>query len=192
MFSMPRTPKYDHHDARDTHSLIITFTVQPKTPQHLFLRHPHPHVLCVCQVSLFNYVFLVSWAFALPFSQFRPLASSVCTVWTCVIIVCKMLYQLTSINPSTYSKTCSMVSRSLALLSTRGTRKRSRSDRVCDSLLQPDNYTDAQRLDMAKSLLYSSPVDPANWIGLRKFSPLLENLRVRAADVRTHSSIRSV
>ncbi|KAI2649318.1 Piezo-type mechanosensitive ion channel component 2 [Labeo rohita] len=131
----------------------------------------------VKEVSLFNYVFLVSWAFALPFSQFRPLASSVCTVWTCVIIVCKMLYQLTSINPSTYSKTCSMVSRSLALLSTRGTRKRSRSDRVCDSLLQPDNYTDAQRLDMAKSLLYSSPVDPANWIGLRKFSPLLENLR---------------
>ncbi|XDV46792.1 hypothetical protein PO909_016629 [Leuciscus waleckii] len=103
----------------------------------------------VKEVSLFNYVFLVSWAFALPFSQFRSLASSVCTVWTCVIIVCKMLYQLTSINPSTYSKTCSM----------------------------PDNYTEAQRLDMAKSLLYSGPVDPANWIGLRKFSPLLENLR---------------
>ncbi|XP_067291682.1 piezo-type mechanosensitive ion channel component 2 isoform X2 [Pseudorasbora parva] len=103
----------------------------------------------VKEVSLFNYVFLVSWAFALPFSQFRPLASSVCTVWTCVIIVCKMLYQLTSINPSTYSKTCNM----------------------------PDNYTEAQRLDMAKSLLYSGPVDPANWIGLRKFSPLLENLR---------------
>ncbi|XP_065150860.2 piezo-type mechanosensitive ion channel component 2 [Paramisgurnus dabryanus] len=103
----------------------------------------------VKEVSLFNYVFLVSWAFALPFSQFRPLASSVCTVWTCVIIVCKMLYQLTSINPSTYSKNCTM----------------------------PDNYTDAQRLYMAKSLLYSGPVDPANWIGLRKFSPLLENLR---------------
>ncbi|ROI79293.1 Piezo-type mechanosensitive ion channel component 2 [Anabarilius grahami] len=103
----------------------------------------------VKEVSLFNYVFLVSWAFALPFSQFRPLASSVCTIWTCVIIVCKMLYQLTSINPSTYSKTCNM----------------------------PDNYTEAQRMDMAKSLLYSGSVDPANWIGLRKFSPLLENLR---------------
>ncbi|KAL1249075.1 hypothetical protein QQF64_022393 [Cirrhinus molitorella] len=103
----------------------------------------------VKEVSLFNYVFLVSWAFALPFSQFRPLASSVCTVWTCVIIVCKMLYQLTSINPSTYSRTCTM----------------------------PDNYTDDQRVDMAKSLIYSGPVDPANWIGLRKFSPLLENLR---------------
>nr|XP_023829138.1 piezo-type mechanosensitive ion channel component 2-like [Salvelinus alpinus] len=101
------------------------------------------------EVSLFNYVFLVSWAFALPFSQFRPLASSVCTVWTCVIIVCKMLYQLTSINPSTYSNNCSM----------------------------PLNYTDAQRSEMAHSLLYSAPVDPANWVGLRKFSPLLENLR---------------
>ncbi|XP_031651167.1 piezo-type mechanosensitive ion channel component 2 [Oncorhynchus kisutch] len=103
----------------------------------------------VKEVSLFNYVFLVSWAFALPFGQFRPLASSVCTVWTCVIIVCKMLYQLTSINPSTYSKNCSM----------------------------PLNYTDNQRSEMAHSLLYSAPVDPANWVGLRKFSPLLENLR---------------
>ncbi|XP_047666735.1 piezo-type mechanosensitive ion channel component 2 isoform X3 [Tachysurus fulvidraco] len=103
----------------------------------------------VKEVSLFNYVFLVSWAFALPFSQFRPLASSVCTVWTCVIIVCKMLYQLTSIQPATFSKNCSM----------------------------PDNYTDVQRLDMVRSLLYSSPVDPANWVGLKKFSPLLENLR---------------
>ncbi|GAA6107095.1 piezo-type mechanosensitive ion channel component 2 isoform X4 [Tachysurus ichikawai] len=103
----------------------------------------------VKEVSLFNYVFLVSWAFALPFSQFRPLASSMCTVWTCVIIVCKMLYQLTSIQPATFSKNCSM----------------------------PDNYTDVQRLDMVRSLLYSSPVDPANWVGLKKFSPLLENLR---------------
>ncbi|XP_016298733.1 piezo-type mechanosensitive ion channel component 2-like [Sinocyclocheilus anshuiensis] len=105
--------------------------------------------LSVREVSLFNYVFLVSWAFALPFSQFRPLVSSVCTVWTCVIVVCKMLYQLTSINPSSYSRSCSM----------------------------PENYTDAERSDMARSLLYSGPVDPANWIGFRKFSPLLENLR---------------
>ncbi|XP_036438753.1 piezo-type mechanosensitive ion channel component 2 isoform X2 [Colossoma macropomum] len=103
----------------------------------------------VKEVSLFNYVFLVSWTFALPFSQFRPLASSVCTVWTCVIIVCKMLYQLTSIQPESYSRNCSM----------------------------PDNYTDLKRLEMARSLLYSSPVDPANWVGLKKFSPLLENLR---------------
>ncbi|KAI4904294.1 hypothetical protein NFI96_010885 [Prochilodus magdalenae] len=103
----------------------------------------------VKEVSLFNYVFLVSWAFALPFSQFRPLASSVCTVWTCVIIVCKMLYQLTSIQPQFYSRNCSM----------------------------PDNYTDLQKQEMGRSLLYISQIDPANWVGLKKFSPLLENLR---------------
>lgn len=67
------------------------------------------------QVSLLNYVFLVSWAFALPYSHYRPLASSVCTVWTCVIIICKMLYQLKSINPSSYSKICSMVNISLQI-----------------------------------------------------------------------------
>ena len=66
--------------------------------------------VCVCvQVSLFNSVFVVSWAFSLPFSQFRPLASSVCTVWTCIIIICKMLYQLSSIQPYTYYRNCSMV-----------------------------------------------------------------------------------
>ncbi|XP_035271932.1 piezo-type mechanosensitive ion channel component 2-like [Anguilla anguilla] len=105
--------------------------------------------MSVKEVSLFNYVFLVSWAFALPFSQFRPLASSVCTVWTCIIIVCKMLYQLASIQPVSYSKNCSM----------------------------PLTYSPGQRSEMEKSLLYSSPVDPANWVGLKKFSPLLENLR---------------
>lgn len=62
------------------------------------------------QVSLLNYVFLASWAFALPYSHYRPLASSVCTVWTCVIIICKMLYQLKSINPLSYSRVCPMVS----------------------------------------------------------------------------------
>ncbi|KAJ8374942.1 hypothetical protein SKAU_G00055220, partial [Synaphobranchus kaupii] len=103
----------------------------------------------VKEVSLFNYVFLVSWAFALPFSQFRPLASSVCTVWTCVIIVCKMLYQLASIQPVSYSKNCSM----------------------------PLTYSPGEMSEMEKSLLYSSPVDPANWVGLKKFSALLDNLR---------------
>lgn len=67
-------------------------------------------LLLFLQVSLLNCVFLVSWAFALPYSQYRPLASSVCTVWTCVIIVCKMLYQLKSIKPDQYFKNCTMVS----------------------------------------------------------------------------------
>lgn len=149
------------------------------------LRPPHPHVLCLCQVSLFNYVFLVSWAFALPFSQFRPLASSVCTVWTCVIVVCKMLYQLTSINPSSYSRSCTMVSPHTL---TRDTQTLWFWPSL-SSLLQPENYTDAQRSDMARSLLYSGPVDPANWIGLKKFSPLLENLRVRTSAQRLNTVI---
>lgn len=70
-------------------------------------------ILFLCfQVSLFNFVFLIAWALALPYAQFRPLASSICTVWTCVIIVCKMLYQLTSIDPSTFSSNCTLVSTS--------------------------------------------------------------------------------
>ncbi|XP_071780421.2 piezo-type mechanosensitive ion channel component 2 [Centroberyx gerrardi] len=106
-------------------------------------------LVTVKEVSLFNYVFLASWAFALPYSQFRPLASSVCTVWTCVIIICKMLYQLKSIDPPSYSKNCSM----------------------------PMNYTDKQRDEMKVSLLYKEPVDPANWVGLMKSDLLLEYLR---------------
>ncbi|KAM3865799.1 piezo-type mechanosensitive ion channel component 2 [Diretmus argenteus] len=106
-------------------------------------------LVTVDEVSLLNYVFVASWAFALPYSQFRPLASSVCTVWTCVIIICKMLYQLKSIDPPSYSKNCSM----------------------------PMNYSHEQRKEMKESLLYKKPVDPANWVGLRKFDPLLDYLR---------------
>lgn len=61
-------------------------------------------------MSLFNYVFLISWAFALPYAKLRRLASSICTVWTCVIIVCKMLYQLQTIKPENFSVNCSLVS----------------------------------------------------------------------------------
>ncbi|XP_031720951.1 piezo-type mechanosensitive ion channel component 2 isoform X3 [Anarrhichthys ocellatus] len=106
-------------------------------------------LVSVKEVSLFNYVFLASWAFALPFCQYRTLASNVCTVWTCVIIVCKMLYQLTSIDHLTYSKTCSM----------------------------PLNYSAVQINEMKESLLYKAPVDPANWVGLEKSDDLLGYLR---------------
>ncbi|XP_075877858.1 piezo-type mechanosensitive ion channel component 2 isoform X2 [Nelusetta ayraudi] len=101
------------------------------------------------EVSLLNFVFLASWAFALPYSQYRPLASSVCTVWTCVIIVCKMLYQLKSINPPSYSKNCSM----------------------------PESYSESQKTEMQDSLLYKELVEPAHWVGLRKCDDLLEYLR---------------
>uniref|UniRef100_A0A672QS65 Piezo-type mechanosensitive ion channel component 2-like n=1 Tax=Sinocyclocheilus grahami TaxID=75366 RepID=A0A672QS65_SINGR len=93
------------------------------------------------EVSLLNYVFLISWAFALPYKQFRVLASSVCTMWTCVIIICKLFYQLETIEPSNYSSICTM----------------------------PSNYTEEQIMDMNHSLLYRKPVDPANWVGLEKF-----------------------
>ncbi|XP_065118451.1 piezo-type mechanosensitive ion channel component 2 [Paramisgurnus dabryanus] len=107
-------------------------------------------VLSVTEVSLLNYVFLISWAFALPYKQFRVLASSTCTMWTCVIIVCKMFYQLESIQPSNYSSICIM----------------------------PHNYTVEEKKRMNESLLYSHPVDPANWVGLKKFKkPILPDLR---------------
>uniref|UniRef100_A0A673KUB4 Piezo-type mechanosensitive ion channel component 2-like n=1 Tax=Sinocyclocheilus rhinocerous TaxID=307959 RepID=A0A673KUB4_9TELE len=63
-------------------------------------------LLSVKEVSLLNYVFLISWAFALPYQQFRVLASSVCTIWTCVIIICKLFYQWDSFsfNPSNYTE----------------------------------------------------------------------------------------
>ncbi|KTF72294.1 hypothetical protein cypCar_00038945, partial [Cyprinus carpio] len=108
-------------------------------------------LLSVKEVSLLNYVFLISWAFALPYKQFRVLASSVCTVWTCVIIICKLFYQLKTIEPRNYSSICTM----------------------------PSNYTKEQKMDMNHSLLYRKPVDPANWVGLEKFEePVLPNLRV--------------
>ncbi|XP_008061683.1 piezo-type mechanosensitive ion channel component 2 [Carlito syrichta] len=104
----------------------------------------------VKEVSLFNYVFLISWAFALPYAKLRRLASSVCTVWTCVIIVCKMLYQLQTIKPENFSVNCS---------------------------LPNENQTNIPLHDLNKSLLYSAPIDPTEWVGLRKSSPLLIYLR---------------
>ncbi|XP_055224010.1 piezo-type mechanosensitive ion channel component 2 isoform X1 [Gorilla gorilla gorilla] len=104
----------------------------------------------VKEVSLFNYVFLISWAFALPYAKLRRLASSVCTVWTCVIIVCKMLYQLQTIKPENFSVNCS---------------------------LPNENQTNIPFNELNKSLLYSAPIDPTEWVGLRKSSPLLVYLR---------------
>ncbi|KAA0718548.1 Piezo-type mechanosensitive ion channel component 2 [Triplophysa tibetana] len=108
-------------------------------------------VLSLKEVSLLNYVFLISWTFALPYKQIRVLASSVCTVWTCVVITCKMFYQLESIQPKNYSSHCTM----------------------------PHNYTEEQQMKMKSSLLYSiEGVDPANWVGLYKIKDaLLPNLR---------------
>ncbi|XP_067834408.1 piezo-type mechanosensitive ion channel component 2 [Heptranchias perlo] len=103
------------------------------------------------EVSLLNYVFLISWAFGLPYVKFRPLASSICTVMTCIIIVCKMLYQLNTVEPSKYSSNCTIPQ------------------------LNETSIENIKRLNM--SVLYSSSVDPANWIGLRKCSSLLVYLK---------------
>lgn len=56
-----------------------------------------------------NLVLVVLWSLAMPCCRFRPMASCLSTVWVCVIIVCKMLYQLSVVNPDEYSRNCSLV-----------------------------------------------------------------------------------
>lgn len=65
--------------------------------------------ICSPQVSVMNLLLVVLWAFALPYPRFRPMASCLSTVWTCIIIVCKMLYQLKIVNPHEYSSNCTEV-----------------------------------------------------------------------------------
>ncbi|KAM6953819.1 piezo-type mechanosensitive ion channel component 2-like [Aplochiton taeniatus] len=137
--------------------LFLRLMMSLQTLQHLLWWTLEMHIIkmvssyiiwvAVKEVSLFNSVFVVSWAVALPCRQARPLASSVCSVWTCIIIVSKMLYQLSSVHTHTYNCT------------------------------QPGNYSVSQQSEMQGSVLYAGPVDPANWVGLCKFSPLLDNLR---------------
>ena len=57
-----------------------------------------------------NFLFLVLWVFALPFPRLRPLASIISAVWACVMVVCKMFYQLKVIKPLDYSSNCTAVS----------------------------------------------------------------------------------
>lgn len=56
-----------------------------------------------------NLVLVVLWSLATPYSTFRPMTSCLSTIWVCVIIVCKMLYQLSVVNPIEYSSNCSKV-----------------------------------------------------------------------------------
>ncbi|XP_026217973.1 piezo-type mechanosensitive ion channel component 2-like isoform X2 [Anabas testudineus] len=71
----------------------------------------------VKEVCLFNLVFVLCVGVALPCRSWRPLLSSVCTVWTCVVTVCKMLYQLNVVQPIKYSSNCTMPSNSSSYLS---------------------------------------------------------------------------
>ncbi|XP_028289056.1 piezo-type mechanosensitive ion channel component 2-like [Parambassis ranga] len=100
----------------------------------------------VKEVCLFNLLFVLCVGVALPCRTWRPLLSGVCTVWACVVTVCKMLYQLSMIQPVSYSNNCTM----------------------------PGNSS----IDLSRSILYSGPVDPAQWVGLRKTDgKLLDYLR---------------
>ncbi|KAF3696681.1 Piezo-type mechanosensitive ion channel component 2 Protein FAM38B [Channa argus] len=105
------------------------------------------------EVSLMNLVFLVLWVFALPFPRLRPLASSISAVWACVIVVCKMFYQLKVIKPLDYSSNCTA-----GLLS-------SNSSSLDHGMELRGNMLELLR----RSILYIEPVDPVYWCGaLRK------------------------
>ncbi|KAI7808253.1 putative piezo-type mechanosensitive ion channel component 2 [Triplophysa rosa] len=104
--------------------------------------------VCVQEVCLMNFLFLVLWAFALPFPRLRPLTLSVSSVWACVMVVCKMMYQLKFIKPSVYSSNCSAALRQSSNVS----------------------WVDGKTSELLRiSGLYAAPVDPGLWIGgLRK------------------------
>ncbi|XP_042289205.1 piezo-type mechanosensitive ion channel component 1 isoform X1 [Thunnus maccoyii] len=96
--------------------------------------------------SVMNLVLVVLWSLAMPYGRFRPMASCLSTVWVCVIIVCKMLYQLSVVNPAEYSSNCS---------------------------LPITNETNLLPEEMMNSSLYKDPVDPAKWFGIRKDATVL-------------------
>ncbi|XP_060714929.1 piezo-type mechanosensitive ion channel component 1 [Tachysurus vachellii] len=91
--------------------------------------------------SVMNLVLVVLWSFAMPFARFRAMASCLSTVWVCIIIVCKMLYQLSIVKPEEYSNNCTV---------------------------PLTNETSLNVDEILNSTLYKAPVDPANWFGFRK------------------------
>ncbi|XP_074865263.1 piezo-type mechanosensitive ion channel component 1 isoform X1 [Carettochelys insculpta] len=98
------------------------------------------------EVSVMNFLLVVLWAFALPYCRFRHMASCLSTIWVCIIIVCKMLYQLKAVDPREYSSNCT-------------------APQLNSTNLQPE--------ELKNSTLYRGPVDPANWFGIRKGFPNL-------------------
>ncbi|XP_078066831.1 piezo-type mechanosensitive ion channel component 1 isoform X3 [Mustelus asterias] len=102
--------------------------------------------VAVKEPSVMNFLLIVLWAFAMPYTKFRPMASCISTLWVCIIIVCKMLYQLKIVNPVEYSSNCTAHSPN-------------------ETNLKPD--------EILQSTLYREPVDPANWFGFRKESLIL-------------------
>ncbi|XP_017313986.1 piezo-type mechanosensitive ion channel component 1 [Ictalurus punctatus] len=103
--------------------------------------------VALSEPSVMNLVLVVLWSFALPFTRFRPMASCLSTIWVCVIIVCKMLYQLSAVKPEVYSNNCT----------------------------EPlSNETSMNTDEIQNSILYKAPVDPANWFGFRKHYTALD------------------
>ncbi|KAI9531017.1 hypothetical protein NQZ68_000509 [Dissostichus eleginoides] len=101
------------------------------------------------EVSLMNSLFLVLWVFALPFSRLRPAASSISAVWACVMVVCKMFYQLKVIKPLDYSSNCTV-----GLVP-------SNSSGLDDGGDLRGNMVEL----LTRSILYIEPVDPVYWCG---------------------------
>ncbi|XP_030812145.1 piezo-type mechanosensitive ion channel component 1 isoform X3 [Camarhynchus parvulus] len=96
------------------------------------------------EVSVMNFLLVLLWTLAMPYCRFRHMASCLSTVWTCIIIVCKMLYQLEVVDPHEYFSNCT----------------------------QPlPNGTNLTPEELGNSTLYRGPVDPANWFGIRKGFP---------------------
>uniref|UniRef100_A0A9J8ABT1 Piezo type mechanosensitive ion channel component 1 (Er blood group) n=1 Tax=Cyprinus carpio carpio TaxID=630221 RepID=A0A9J8ABT1_CYPCA len=102
--------------------------------------------VALLEPSAMNLVLVVLWSFAMPYGRFRAMASCLSTIWVCVIIVCKMLYQLSVVNPAEYSNNCTM---------------------------PMFNETSLELDEVLNSTLYKAPVDPANWFGIRKDATVL-------------------
>ncbi|XP_067308143.1 LOW QUALITY PROTEIN: piezo-type mechanosensitive ion channel component 1 [Pseudorasbora parva] len=102
--------------------------------------------VALLEPSAMNLVLVVLWTFAMPYGRFRAMASCLSTIWVCVIIVCKMLYQLSVVNPAEYSNNCTA---------------------------PMGNETSLEADEVLNSTLYRAPVDPANWFGFRKDATVL-------------------
>uniref|UniRef100_H3AQB6 Piezo type mechanosensitive ion channel component 1 (Er blood group) n=1 Tax=Latimeria chalumnae TaxID=7897 RepID=H3AQB6_LATCH len=106
--------------------------------------------VALMEVSVMNFLFVVFWAFAMPYCRFRHMASCLSTIWVCIIIVCKMLYQLKVVDPLEYSNNCTEALR---------------------------NNTNLLKEEMEDSTFFSEPVDPANWFGFKKGFPILSYIQ---------------
>lgn len=140
-----------------------------------------------------NLVLVVLWSLAMPYARFRPMASCLSTLWVCVIIVCKMLYQLSVVSPMEYSSNCSLVRR-LHTHSVTISRKKKKKTKDLDVFLlttcplfsssQPlANETNLLPEEMRQSALYKEPVDPARWFGIRKDATVLGYSQVTFTEV---------